>query len=178
MNTLIISGAPSAAFVPGVLATLDQMADLSSLNVIVTRSAHSFVTPLALETFSSAVVINDMFGPVDHQKLARDSEQVFVYPATFNFVNKLAAGITDSLSLMVAQLSLNKARLYVSLPEGLFGNSLYETNRSKLIQAGVVFVEAEAGLALSAKRTTPGGCPSPDRLWHDLKKSAEKKETY
>ncbi|WP_459612902.1 flavoprotein [Corynebacterium urogenitale] len=169
MKTLIITGAPSAAFVPGVLATLNQLMDLTSCNIILTHSAHSFVTRSALEAFSEASVIDDNFGAVDHQKIARESEQVFVYPATFNFVNKLSAGITDTLSLMVAQLTLKKLRLYVSLPEGLSGNSLYEQNRSNLLKAGVMFIEAETGLALSAKRTTPGGCPAPERLWHDLR---------
>lgn len=176
MNTLIIAGAPSAAFVPGVLATLDDGPVARSLNIIVTRSAQSFVTPLALRTFSKGTLIGDCFGEVDHQAIARESEQVFVYPATFNFVNKVAAGITDTLSLMVAQLSLRKLRLYVSLPEGLAGNATYESNRSALQESGVDFIEADTGLALSLGRLSPGGCPSPNELWHDLKTLTKEKK--
>ncbi|QVI97677.1 hypothetical protein KFR76_08665 [Corynebacterium diphtheriae] len=171
MNTLIITGAPSAAFIPGVLANLGQYTDLGETKIIVTRSARLFVAPLSLEVFSNGTIIDDVIGAADHQRIARESDCVFVYPATFNFVNKLASGITETLSLMVAQLCLSKLRLYVSLPEGLYGNSIYESNRSKLTQAGVEFVEAEYGLALSSNSTTPGGCPSPERLWKDLKNS-------
>lgn len=176
MNTLIIAGAPSAAFVPGVLATLDDGSVARSLNIIATRSAQSFVTPLALRTFSQGTLIGDCFGEVDHQAIARESEQVFVYPATFNFVNKVAAGMTDSLSLMVAQLSLRKLRLYVSLPEGLAGNATYESNRSTLQKSGVDFIEADTGLALSLGHLSPGGCPSPNELWHDLKKLTKERK--
>lgn len=176
MNTLIISGAPSAAFVPGVLATLGDSKAAQSLNIIVTRSARSFVTPLALRTFSQGCLIGDRFGEVDHQAIARESKKVFVYPATFNFVNKVASGITDSLSLMVAQLSLKKLRLYVSLPEGLAGNETYESNRSTLQESGVDFIEADRGLALSLGRLSPGGCPSPNELWHDLKTLTKEKK--
>lgn len=169
MNTLIVTGAPSAAFVPGVLATLRDDPTIQSLNIIATRSAQSFVTPLALSTFSGGILIKDCFGEADHQAIARESKQVFVYPATFNFVNKVASGITDTLSLMVAQLSLKKLRLYVSLPEGLSHNAAYKRNRLALQEAGAHFIEAETGLALSLDRLTPGGCPSPNELWNDLK---------
>lgn len=177
MITLIITGAPSAAFVPGVLATLgDEPAD-NALNIIVTSPAEAFVTPAALRVFSSGSVTGDRFGERDHQEVARQSHQVLVYPATFDFVNKLAAGITDSLSLMVAQLTLERLRLYVSLPDGLAGNLIYRSSRSVLIDAGAVFVEGESGLALSSRQTSPGGCPSPDKLWNDLKSLSARGES-
>jgi phosphopantothenoylcysteine decarboxylase/phosphopantothenate--cysteine ligase len=174
MNTLIITGAPSAAFVPGVLATLNKDNVGQNLNIIMTRSAHSFVTPAALSVFSKTKIIQDRFGEIDHQVISHKSEKVFVYPTTFNFVNKVSSGITDTLSLMVAQLTLDKLHLYVSLPEGLNDNATYIRNRSLLQNAGVTFIEAEVGLALSSKKVSEGGCPAPNKLWYDLKSQAKK----
>lgn len=174
MNTLIITGAPSAAFVPGVLATLHKDNIGQNLNIIMTRSAHSFVTPEALSVFSKTKVSEDSFGEIDHQAISLKSEKVFVYPATFNFVNKVSSGITDTLSLMIAQLALDKLHLYVSLPEGLNDNATYIRNRSFLQSAGVTFIEAEVGLALSSKKVSEGGCPAPNKLWYDLKSQAKK----
>jgi phosphopantothenoylcysteine decarboxylase/phosphopantothenate--cysteine ligase len=71
-----------------------------SVQVILTRSAAEFVTPLTFESLSAQNVITDMFAPgqnrdIHHISLAQSIQLLAVVPATANILGKFAHGIAD-----------------------------------------------------------------------------------
>lgn len=82
-----------------------------NVDVIMTKSAQEFVTPLTFQTLSRNKVIVDMFErtadwDVRHISLARKAEVFAVVPATANIIGKIANGIADdmlSTTIMAAQ---------------------------------------------------------------------------
>jgi phosphopantothenoylcysteine decarboxylase / phosphopantothenate---cysteine ligase len=71
-----------------------------SVQVVLTRSAAQFVTPLTFESLSAQNVITDMFQPgqnkdIHHISVAQSIQLLAVVPATANILGKFAHGIAD-----------------------------------------------------------------------------------
>jgi phosphopantothenoylcysteine decarboxylase/phosphopantothenate--cysteine ligase len=71
-----------------------------SVQVILTRSAAEFVTPLTFEALSAQNVITEMFEPgqnrdIHHISVAQSIQLLAVVPATANILGKFANGIAD-----------------------------------------------------------------------------------
>jgi phosphopantothenoylcysteine decarboxylase/phosphopantothenate--cysteine ligase len=71
-----------------------------SVQVVLTRSAAEFVTPLTFEALSAQNVITDMFQPgqnrdIHHISVAQSIRLLAVVPATANILGKFAHGIAD-----------------------------------------------------------------------------------
>jgi phosphopantothenoylcysteine decarboxylase / phosphopantothenate---cysteine ligase len=71
-----------------------------SVQVILTRSAAEFVTPLTFESLSAQNVITEMFQPgqnrdIHHISVAQSIQLMAVVPATANILGKFAHGIAD-----------------------------------------------------------------------------------
>jgi phosphopantothenoylcysteine decarboxylase / phosphopantothenate---cysteine ligase len=71
-----------------------------SVQVILTRSAAEFVTPLTFESLSALNVITEMFQPgqnrdIHHISVAQSIQLMAVVPATANILGKFAHGIAD-----------------------------------------------------------------------------------
>ncbi len=71
-----------------------------SVQVILTRSAAEFITPLTFESLSGQNVITDMFQPgqnrdIHHISVAQSIQLLAVVPATANILGKFAHGIAD-----------------------------------------------------------------------------------
>ncbi|HEX4823324.1 MAG TPA: bifunctional phosphopantothenoylcysteine decarboxylase/phosphopantothenate--cysteine ligase CoaBC [Candidatus Polarisedimenticolaceae bacterium] len=74
----------------------------ASVQVLMTRNAERFITPLTLQALSGRKVWTDTFdassdATIHHVDLARDLDAFVVAPATANVLGKLAHGIADDL---------------------------------------------------------------------------------
>ena len=75
------------------------------VQVVMTPSAHDFVTPLTLSTLSRRPVLTELFARdgagawTDHVHLARWADVLLVAPATANTLGKMAVGLGDNLLL-------------------------------------------------------------------------------
>ena len=74
----------------------------AAVQVVMTRGAREFVTPLTLQTLSGARVGTDTFdlteeSEIGHIRLADSAEVVAIAPATANVMAKMAHGIADDL---------------------------------------------------------------------------------
>jgi len=81
----------------------------ASVQVILTRAARRFVTPLTFEALSGQSIVADMFRPdenrrIEHIRIAQDAQLLAVVPATANIIGKFAHGIADD-SLTTIYLS-------------------------------------------------------------------------
>ena len=84
-----------------------------NVEVIMTRSAQDFVTPLTFRTMSGNQVITDMFDTVNkwdtkHIELAKKADLFVIVPATANVIGKIANGIADDMLTTVAMAVLFK----------------------------------------------------------------------
>lgn len=73
------------------------------LNIIMTKAAQKFITPLAAEVLNGHTVYTDLFSreeeqDIGHIRLARDADLIILAPATANRIAKMAHGIGDDLA--------------------------------------------------------------------------------
>ncbi len=74
------------------------------VQVIMTPSAHDFVTPLTLATLSGQPVLTDSFNPEDgdwnsHVELGLWADLMLIVPASANTLARMANGVADNLLL-------------------------------------------------------------------------------
>lgn len=128
--------------------TSDFQADVQ---VIMTRHALEFMTPLVFETFSGKVVLSDMFsnkqlGGTHHIDLIRNADLVLVAPATANIVGKVAGGIADDLlSTMLMVSQPEKTFFALAMNSNMYLNPFFQKNKKSLLEAGYRIIEPETG---------------------------------
>ena len=74
----------------------------ANVDVVMTKNATKFVSPLTFETLSNNPVVVDMFAKkehweVEHISLAKKADLFVICPATANIIGKLACGIADDM---------------------------------------------------------------------------------
>ena len=72
------------------------------VQVVLTKSAKQFVTPLTLQALSGNPVLENMWEPtegngMEHINLTRTADLILIAPASGNFIAKLANGLADDL---------------------------------------------------------------------------------
>ena len=79
----------------------------AAVDVIMTRAAANFVTPLAFQAITHRLVISDMSDPksemaMDHLAIAERADILVVAPATAHTIGKLANGLADDALTTIA----------------------------------------------------------------------------
>lgn len=123
----------------------------AQVQVVMTPSAHDFVTPLTLATLSKRPVLTDMFlrnggGQWnDHVSLGRWADVMLIAPASANTLGKMATGICDNL-LMATFLSADGA-VYVApaMDLEMFRDASVAHNLDVLQARGVKVIGPESG---------------------------------
>lgn len=121
------------------------------LQVIMTKNATKFITPLTLETLSKSKVVTDMFEEpnynyVGHIEYAQNTDLIVVVPTTANILGKFANGIADDMvsSTLIAS---NKPILMIpAMSSVMYENAIVQNNIKKLKEYGVIFLEPEVGM--------------------------------
>ena len=72
------------------------------VDVIMTRSAMEFVTPLTFSSLTHRTVVRDLFDAdsetsVEHVMLAKRADAVIIAPATANVIAKIVHGLADDM---------------------------------------------------------------------------------
>ncbi len=115
------------------------------VEVIMTRSAQEFVTPLTFRNITGRPVVTEMFDlaseySVEHVALAEAADIVVIAPATANIVAKIAGGIADDM--LTCTVLATKAPVLVSpaMNVNMFENVVTQENLEKLRARGVNIV--------------------------------------
>ena len=138
------------------------------VQVVATRHALEFVTPLTLETVSRHPVISDMFQragdwEVAHIALARRADVLCVAPATANILAKFAHGIADDF-LSTLYLSIRQPVLVApAMNHAMWGHPATQENVATLRGRGVAVVEPDSGF-LACGETGSGRLAELDRI--------------
>ena len=135
--------------------TIDVISRLRKLgyeiNVIMTKSACEFVTPLTLETISNNPVTTDMFKretpwEVEHIALAKKADLFVIAPATANIIGKIANGIADDMLTTTIMAHTGKKLIAPAMNTNMYANSIVQENLRKLKEMGYETVGPGSGM--------------------------------
>ena len=140
----------------------------AEVQVVMTRGARRFVTPLTFQALSGRPVRSSLWdaeaeAAMEHIELARWAELVLVAPASADFLARLAAGRADDLLATVCLAT--EAPLWVApaMNRLMWANAATAANIARLAERGVrVLGPADGDQACG--ETGPGRMLEPDEL--------------
>lgn len=122
----------------------------ANVNVIMTKHALEFITPLALETLSHNKVITDMFSEnnskfVGHIYYGQKSDLIVIVPATANIIGKVANGLADDMLSSTIIAATVPILFAPAMNEYMYKNPIVQDNIDKLKRFGYEFIEPQSG---------------------------------
>jgi phosphopantothenoylcysteine decarboxylase / phosphopantothenate---cysteine ligase len=122
-----------------------------SVQVILTRSALKFVTPLTFESLSGRRVITGMFRPgdntrIEHIRVAQEIQLLAVVPATANVLAKFAAGIADDFLTTLYLSTPAPVLLAPAMNVEMWNHPAIRAGVDTLNSRGHTFVNPEPGM--------------------------------
>lgn len=146
----------------------------AEVQIVMTKAATEFITPLTMETISGHPVALDMFAKHEyigtrHIDLATWPDLVMVAPATANFIGKIASGISDDLLTTVICASPHPVIIAPAMNPQMWSNPITQLNCDMLSQIGYNFVEPTEG-EMACDHFGVGRMPEPDMLFEIINK--------
>lgn len=122
-----------------------------NVDVILTKSACEFVTPLTLEIISNNPVITDMFKretswEVEHISLAQKADLFLIAPATANIIGKLANGIADDMLTTTIMAHTGRKLIAPAMNTNMYSNKVVQDNIDKLKELGYETIGPDSGI--------------------------------
>ncbi|WP_455479440.1 bifunctional phosphopantothenoylcysteine decarboxylase/phosphopantothenate--cysteine ligase CoaBC [Bartonella sp. B23] len=148
-SLLIIIGGSIAAY-----KALDLIRRLQErgacLNIIMTKAAQKFITPLAAEALSGRTVYHDLFSckeehDIGHIRLARNADLIILAPATASRIAKIANGIGDDLANCVLLAARCPVLIAPAMNPAMWAHRATARNVAQLRADGVHIAEPEIG---------------------------------
>lgn len=142
------------------------------VNVIMTKSAMEFVTPLSFQALSHNAVIKDMFEEpktyeIQHIALAKKADLIAVIPASANIIGKVAHGIADDMLSTTIMAARCKVMFAPAMNTAMYENPILQDNIKKLSQLGYYFTEPDSG-HLACGDSGKGKLADVDRIYDDI----------
>jgi phosphopantothenoylcysteine decarboxylase/phosphopantothenate--cysteine ligase len=143
----------------------------ADVQVVMTRGAQEFVTPLTFQTLSGNPVHTELFNlfqerEIGHISLADRAELCVVAPATANLVGKVAGGIADDLLTTTLMATRAPVLFAPAMNVNMWENPLYRQNQEKLERLGYRFVEPAVGF-LACGWQGKGKLPDPEVIFEE-----------
>lgn len=139
-----------------------------NVDVVMTKNAEEFVTPLTFETLSRNAVVRGMFEErkefdVRHVSLAKKADVLLVAPATADVIAKFARGIADDM-LSTVWLATEKTRMIApAMNTAMYLDAATQENLAILRERGVEVVEPGTG-RLACGDVGKGRMAEPDEI--------------
>ncbi|TWH49074.1 bifunctional phosphopantothenoylcysteine decarboxylase/phosphopantothenate--cysteine ligase CoaBC [Sporomusa sp. KB1] len=136
-----------------------------NVNVIMTKAAAEFVTPLTFRELSGNPVVTDMWEEpktwnVQHIALANWADVFLVAPATANIIGKIANGIADDMLTTTIMATKAPVVLAPAMNTNMYLNPVTQQNLTKLAGLSYHIIEPATGL-LACGVEGPGRLPEP-----------------
>ena len=158
-----------AAYKSAELIRQLQQSDLE-VQVVMTRHAREFLTPLTLASLSGRKVITDLFaGPgeganiesaIEHIAVAQSIDLLAVAPATANVVGKFAHGIADDFLTTLYLATRAPVLVAPAMNVQMWEHPTVQDNLARLRAQGVRVIEPDEGY-LACGMTGAGRLASP-----------------
>ncbi len=138
------------------------------VQVVLTRNAERFVSPLALQSVAGTPVSMDLFDPgeesrIGHIRLADEADVVLVAPATANLIAKLALGIADDLLTTVLLATRAPVVIAPAMNVHMLADATVRSNLATCVARGIHVVAPDSGL-LACGYEGDGRLPDPPVL--------------
>ncbi len=151
------------------------------LDVVLTKSAQKFITPLLVTSLNEKKCYTDLFSVEDetkmnHIKLARKPDIILVAPTTANVMAKLACGLADDLASTILLASFSKIILAPSMNPVMWNNSATRENYKKLLDRGIEFIEPDKG-EMACGEEGIGRFPDPKLIFDYILSYINKNQT-
>lgn len=140
----------------------------AAVEVVMTRNATEFITPLTFEQLTGRKVMVDTFDrnfvhQVEHISLAQRTDLVIIAPATANICGKLAHGLADDM-LTTTVLACRCPKLIApAMNTNMYENPVTQDNLNTLHRYGWEVIAPASG-RLACGAVGPGKLPEPETL--------------
>ena len=162
--TLGVTGGVAAYKAAELVRRLQQKGD--SVQVVMTRSAREFVTPLTFAALSGQRVITDLFSDssggepnlesaIEHIAVAQRTDLLLVAPATADIIAKFARGVADDFLTTLYLASTAPVVVAPAMNVNMWNHAATRQNVEILRARGVKIVEPDEGY-LACGMTGPG----------------------
>ena len=150
------------------------------LEVVITKSAQQFITPLLVTSLIEKKCYTDLFSVEDESKmnhimLARKPDFILVAPATANIMAKLANGIADDLASTILLASFSQIILAPSMNPVMWSNLATQENYKKLLGRGIEFIEPDVG-EMACGESGTGRFPEPKIIFEKIVSNINKRK--
>lgn len=138
------------------------------VQIVMTRSATQFVTPLTFQAISGHPVITEMFAPTDdpeikHIEIGQSVDLLLIAPATANILAKFAHGIADDFLSTLYISTTAPVLVAPAMNVEMWANPATRKNVKILQKRGVHFVDPEEGY-LACRTVGAGRLADPDDI--------------
>jgi len=148
------------------------------VNVVMSKEATAFITPLTLSTLSKNPVLIDYYQPNtgewnNHVEIALNADYILVAPATANTLSKMANGFCDNL-LTAVYLSAKCPVLFApAMDLDMWKHPSTQSNINKLSSYGNILIPPGKG-ELASGLVGEGRLAEPEEILDFLVKFSEK----
>ena len=120
------------------------------VQVVLTKSAKQFVTPLTLQALSGNPVLENMWEPtegngMEHINLARTADLILIAPSSSNFIAKLANGLADDLLTNLCLARSCPLLVAPAMNVEMFNNAATQRNIETIKKDGIVISGPDSG---------------------------------
>jgi phosphopantothenoylcysteine decarboxylase/phosphopantothenate--cysteine ligase len=151
--TIGVTGGVAAYKAAELVRLLQQ--DGFTVEVVMTRGAREFITPLTFAALSGQKVITDLFGnseneanlesAIEHIAVAQRTDLLLVAPATADIVAKFARGIADDFLTTLYLATTAPVVVAPAMNVNMWNHAATQENIAKLRDRGVNVVEPDEG---------------------------------
>jgi phosphopantothenoylcysteine decarboxylase/phosphopantothenate--cysteine ligase len=139
-----------------------------SVQVVMTRGAMEFITPLTFQTLSGRPVLTETFNltqesQIGHINLADSADLFVIAPATANIIGKIAVGLADDLLTTVLMATQAPVLVAPAMNIHMYANPILQENLRKLRRIGYHILEPDEGY-LACGYEGKGRLPDPEKI--------------
>ena len=142
------------------------------VEVIMTKNATQFITPITFETLTGHKCMVDTFDrdfkfEVTHISLAKKADVVLVAPATANVIAKMAHGIADDMLSTTVLACRCKKLVAPAMNTNMYENPITQDNLNTLRHYGFTVIDPAVGM-LACKDVGAGKLPKEELLYNHI----------
>lgn len=142
------------------------------VQVVMSRGAQHFVTPLTFQAVSGKPVRTDLWdeaaeAAMGHIELARWADEIVVAPATAEFLARLAHGFADDLLTTLCLATTAHITVAPAMNQQMWANAATQANVRLLRERGVRFLGPDAG-EQACGEVGPGRMLEPVRIAEEI----------
>jgi phosphopantothenoylcysteine decarboxylase/phosphopantothenate--cysteine ligase len=141
----------------------------ATVDVVMTKAATKFVTPLTFQALTHRPVVTEMFAllremEIGHVALARRADLLIIAPATANTIANLAAGLADNMLTATALDTRAPILLAPAMETGMWENPMTQDNVARLQKMRDVTVVGPGVGRLASGGMGPGRMAEPAEI--------------